>query len=507
MLFYYWARNSNMAESNKKVELFHRIEFWAITLTFIIIIFSLIIHPILSQATIPEIPLVRYDLPYQLIKHLVIYGMFLLFNYRIAPAIANNKKLFTNLGYAIAVVMMGGTLFSLIIIGLRSPVFDEVQGEDRIWRGFGEGFQYAFIIILFYLGYALIKYIGVYFLSRFDEIKTRVPFATTGGIICFIIWAMIFYLAIIDRSERGFLIMWGTIIPFGILFYWFCLARTIPRMRKKKWPLTSYVLTSILWLIISILPLFFVMLILIHEAEDAITISFFNAIVQLLVTSPLAWIIYKRRGEVNEEISGLKKQLGQSTASFDFLRSQINPHFLFNSLNTLYGTAILEKAERTAQGVQQLGDMMRFMLQENMRERIPLSREIDYLENYLNLQRLRTDKVSGVQIETDIQRGTKEEFIAPMLLIPFVENAFKHGVSVTRPSHVYIALERTPTAVVFTVINSRHENHHMDPEKHKSGIGLENVKQRLELLYPDRHKLAIQQTDKEFIAKLVVQLD
>jgi len=210
---------------------------------------------------------------------------------------------------------------------------------------------------------------------------------------------------------------------------------------------------------------------------------------------------------MNEEISGLKKQLGQSTASFDFLRSQINPHFLFNSLNTLYGTAIMEKAERTAQGVQQLGDMMRFMLQENLSDRIPLSREIDYLENYLSLQRLRTDKVSGVEIETDIQRGIEEEFIAPMLLIPFVENAFKHGVSLVHPSHIYIALERTDTSVVFTVINSRHEKQHMDPERHKSGIGLENVKQRLELLYPERHRLVIQENDKEFIAKLVIQLD
>jgi LytS/YehU family sensor histidine kinase len=88
-----------------------------------------------------------------------------------------------------------------------------------------------------------------------------------------------------------------------------------------------------------------------------------------------------------------------------------------------------------------------------------------------------------------------------------VENAFKHGVSLTRPSQVFIALERTPTSIVFTVINSRHEKQLMDPEKHKSGIGLENVKQRLELLYPDRHRLVIQETDKEFIAKLVVQLD
>jgi len=496
-----------MLQSNKKVELFTRIEFCAVTLTFIIIIFSLIIHPFMAEAGRAEVPLERYDFPYQFLKHLIIYGIFLCFNYAIAPAIVANKKFFKNLALAIVIIIAGGLLFSFINIGLRSPEFYKVEGEARIWRGFGDGFQYSFLIIFFYLGYALIRYAGIYVLLNFEKIKIRIPFATPGGIMCLTIWALLLYLAIIDRSERGFLIMWATVIPFGVLFYWFCLSRIIPRKRKKKWPRISYFITSVLWLALSVLPLFFFLLIFIHEAEFAITVSFFNSIVHLFVTMPLAWVIYKRRGEMNEEISGLKKQLGQSTASFDFLRSQINPHFLFNSLNTLYGTAIMEKAERTAQGVQQLGDMMRFMLQENLSDRIPLSREIDYLENYLSLQRLRTDKVSGVEIETDIQRGIEEEFIAPMLLIPFVENAFKHGVSLVHPSHIYIALERTDTSVVFTVINSRHEKQHMDPERHKSGIGLENVKQRLELLYPERHRLVIQENDREFIAKLVIQLD
>ena len=493
-----------MVQSNKKVELFNRIEFWAVTVTFVIIIFSLLLHPIMSDAA-SRVPLERYDFPYQLLKHLIIYGMFLVFNYRIAPAIAMNKELFRSLGLAIVTVMVGGVLFSFNNIGLRSPTF--IQGEASIWRGFGHGFQYSFLITLFYFGYASIRYTGIYLLSRFEQIKTRFPFVTTGGIVCFIIWSLILYLAILDRAEPAFLALWATIIPFGIFFYWFCLYWIIPRKRKKKRPRISYAFSCILVLLASIVPVILLVLLFSQDGDAALTVTLLNCITQFFVTAPLAWIIYKRRGEVNEEISGLKKQLRHSTASFDFLRSQINPHFLFNSLNTIYGTAIMEKAEKTAQGVQQLGDMMRFMLQENMQERIPLSREIDYLENYLSLQRLRTDKVPGVQIETDIQRGNEDEFIAPMLLIPFVENAFKHGISVSRPSHVYIALERTPTSIVFTVINSRHEKQYLDPEKHKSGIGLQNVRQRLELLYPDRHRLDIQENDKEFIAKLVIQLD
>src|SRR5688572_25816290 len=216
---------------------------------------------------------------------------------------------------------------------------------------------------------------------------------------------------------------------------------------------------------------------------------------------------YKRNWEENEEIIGLKQQLGQSFATMDFLRSQINPHFLFNALNTLYGTALLEKANRTAQGVQQLGDMMRFMLQENNQDQIPLSREIEYLENYISLQKLRTNQLAGVEIVTELEKDEGNILIAPMLLIPFVENAFKHGISLTTPSHIYIELERTGNSLLFTVINSVRNRLDGDREKNKSGIGLENVRQRLQLLYAGRHSLVITENDKEFVAKLALQLN
>ncbi len=97
------------------------------------------------------------------------------------------------------------------------------------------------------------------------------------------------------------------------------------------------------------------------------------------------------RSQKNEVLT-LEKALGRSSANLDFLRSQINPHFLFNALNTLYGTALQEQAGRTSEGIQKLGDMMRFMLHENTEEKIHLSKEVGYLQNYIALQRLRTQE-------------------------------------------------------------------------------------------------------------------
>jgi LytS/YehU family sensor histidine kinase len=175
-------------------------------------------------------------------------------------------------------------------------------------------------------------------------------------------------------------------------------------------------------------------------------------------------------------------------------------------LNTIYGTAIQEKAERTGEGIEKLGDMMRFMLQENMQEKISLAREIEYLNNYIGLQKLRTDPNPCIKIETDIQPDVSLVQIAPMLLIPFVENAFKHGISFREASHIKIALEFKNNRLYFDVYNSKHIRNENDPEKDKSGIGLNNVKQRLKLLYAGKHELIIRETGKEFFVHLTIQL-
>ena len=216
--------------------------------------------------------------------------------------------------------------------------------------------------------------------------------------------------------------------------------------------------------------------------------------------------IYKSRFAREKELMELKTELGTSTANLDFLKSQINPHFLFNALNTLYGTAIQEDASRTGEGIQRLGDMMRFMLEENIQDKIPLNREIEYIKNYISLQKLRTDSSSSVSIITDIDEQVNTLSITPMLLIPFIENAFKHGVSFREPSHIKVSLKLEVNNLYFDVYNSIHRLKFNDPENNYKGIGLQNVKSRLEHHYPERHELIIRENLQEYFIHLTIQL-
>lgn len=238
----------------------------------------------------------------------------------------------------------------------------------------------------------------------------------------------------------------------------------------------------------------------------AASIGILNSFFQLLVVTPLSWILFKRNLGENEELYQLKKELGQTHASIDFLRTQINPHFLFNALNTIYGTAILEKAPRTSEAIEKLGDMMRFMMRENMLEKILLSRELEYLENFISLQKLRTDLNPMVKIEVILVHPAEPLQITPMLLIPFVENAFKHGISFREVSPIKIRFTMNGDILHFEVSNNKHLEYDNDPEKTKNGIGLNNVKQRLQLSYPGKHELSIHETEKEFHIKLSIKL-
>jgi LytS/YehU family sensor histidine kinase len=201
----------------------------------------------------------------------------------------------------------------------------------------------------------------------------------------------------------------------------------------------------------------------------------------------------------------MEKALAKSATDLQFLRSQINPHFLFNTLNTLYGTALKEKSEQTAEGIQMLGDMMRFMLHENNLDFIPMNKEIEYLKNYIALQKLRTPPSPGIRIEDNIDEAKCNRHIAPMILIPFIENAFKHGISLEEKSWIDIKLVCDDTFICFEVRNSMHNGVELDTEKDKSGIGLKNVAERLKLLYPGKHELNISESENEFIAKLVIK--
>lgn len=498
----------------------NKLEFWAATTLFVFAVFLLITPAVdndfstirtpnqffFNQANIPFYYYRHYFFP-QLIRDTVFYLVFLALNFVIAPKILIREALLKNSIFILLVFIGMGLVFGITDTYLKNYLFNQNRSEQDTYNFiFQQSFMYAFWLLFVFAFYYVIKYIALYFLSHSETIQARFKIITRDALAAFILWMVSMFLLVIGNAEGEVIVGWGIVIPFAILLYSYSLHTLIPHSLGKKNSLRTYVLKIFLVLAVTFIPVFFVALVLTNDDEAAFTFSILNVPFQLFLTVPLSLMLFKRRIQGKEDIHVLKKELGQSHANLDFLRSQINPHFLFNALNTIYGTAIQEKAERTCEAVERLGDMMRFMLQENTKEKISLARETDYLNNYISLQKLRTDSNPIVRIDADIEPQENTVQIAPMLLVPFVENAFKHGISLREPSHIKITLDMKGHMLYFDVSNSKHTRQENDPEKNNNGIGLENVKQRLKLLYPAKHELIIRETGKEFFVHLTIQL-
>jgi len=203
----------------------------------------------------------------------------------------------------------------------------------------------------------------------------------------------------------------------------------------------------------------------------------------------MAWNREKR-----EEIE--KEKLA---TELSFLKSQINPHFLFNTLNNIYSLALV-KSEGTADAVLKLASIMRYVLGETKHDTVDLDKELQFIRHYIELQKVRlTDKVS---IELNVEGETDQKQIAPLILIPFVENAFKYGVSTKETSKLIFTVKTNENSIYFTAQNKvvSHDKGNND----NTGIGLKNTKRRLELLYPQKHKLSVTEENNLFFVHLIL---
>ncbi|WP_165499790.1 sensor histidine kinase [Pedobacter frigidisoli] len=193
----------------------------------------------------------------------------------------------------------------------------------------------------------------------------------------------------------------------------------------------------------------------------------------------------------------------QLKTELDFLRSQINPRFMFNIMNSLVSMA-RKKSELMEPSLISLSQLMRYTLYNSEGSRIGLDKEVEYLKNYINLQLIRfSDELQFNLFLSGHFEGYK---IEPMLMMPFVENAFKHGIGTVKPPliDVSLSMDTTNQLLSLVVINSLADR--KVPQNEGSGIGLVNVTRRLELLYPDRHSLKVHQQGDVFIAKLDLNL-
>ncbi|MDE3236358.1 MAG: histidine kinase [Bacteroidota bacterium] len=189
------------------------------------------------------------------------------------------------------------------------------------------------------------------------------------------------------------------------------------------------------------------------------------------------------------------------STELSFLKSQVNPHFFFNTLNNIYSLAVTG-SDKTAPSIMKLSSIMRYILTETKTDKVPLQNEIDFIRDFIELQKVRlTDKV---QLDFIVEGNTESQQIAPLIFIPFVENAFKYGVSTKEPSAIHINLASWDNKIDFTVVNTivKSSNGIHDT----TGIGINNVRRRLELLYPNQHTLSVKEEQNQFIVQLEIIL-
>lgn len=190
-------------------------------------------------------------------------------------------------------------------------------------------------------------------------------------------------------------------------------------------------------------------------------------------------------------------------AELNFLKLQINPHFLFNTLNSIYSQAHL-KSEQTEYSILKFSQIMRYVLYDSTTEKIPLTRDLEYIRNYIDLQKLRISK--NITIQYEVKGVTNDLLIAPLLLITFIENAFKHGISYSSPSAIDIKIGMVGNDLTLTVGNTIIRKTGAVPET-AGGVGLVNARRRLDVLYPGRYWLDISDNSSIYVVNLKITLD
>ena len=191
-------------------------------------------------------------------------------------------------------------------------------------------------------------------------------------------------------------------------------------------------------------------------------------------------------------------------AELSNLRSQINPHFLLNTLNNIYALTAFDQ-QRAQDAVMQLSKMLRHMLYDNQQDNVKLSEEVTFLENYVNLMKIRLPQTVDVQFRT--QLANPDTRVAPLLFISLVENAFKHGISPTEPCFVHIDMEQPDDGHLFvTIKNSNYPKTENDRSGH--GVGLQQVQRRLDLAYSERYEWThgVSDDGKTYLSTLKIEL-
>lgn len=236
--------------------------------------------------------------------------------------------------------------------------------------------------------------------------------------------------------------------------------------------------------------------------QDSIRFFTINAFLYSLVAG-LSVAIKMTGGWYKVETERKELEKSNFEAELKNLKSQLNPHFLFNTLNNIY-SLIAFSPEKAQQAVHDLSKLLRYVLYDNNQHFVPLGKEIDFIRNYVDLMRLRLSEQVEVKVNLP-EEGYEGILIAPLLFISLIENAFKHGVSNSKPSFIHISIHvEEGEKISCTIQNSYFPKDNQD--KSGSGIGLVNLQKRLELLYPGHYTLRCECVDDTYLSGLILNL-
>jgi sensor histidine kinase YesM len=346
------------------------------------------------------------------------------------------------------------------------------------------------------------------FLDRLGHTLTQQPFYHAGGWLAFLVLLVLMQWRIGDFSFGLSAANEAINIVFYIIVVYINLLYLFPQYLKKGQYWTYLLLLLGVALIFT--PLKLVLKYFLFSKVGSIQEDILNNLYAYFFSTFLVaglstvgkimidWIVQNRKKTVTQNES--------MQSELRFLKSQINPHFLFNTLNSLYALT-LKKDDKAPDIVIKLSEMMRYMLYECNEPRVPLSKEINYLKNYLDLERLRQRK--GIDIQLKVNGNVSDQMIAPLMLIPFLENSFKHGVNANiKDGFVVATLNVEPKAVHFILENSKGSQ--MPSQLHgnrpSGGIGLVNVRRRLDLLYKGCYELNIRESPSTYAVHLDLEL-
>lgn len=278
----------------------------------------------------------------------------------------------------------------------------------------------------------------------------------------------------------------------------------LPKYFKKKNILKGSLL-ALLYLILTIAIELFAHTVIIRYTDLTFTelkqFIFLDGILYLLSTVIVVAYSFIRDWRVSQK-KIIEMQQNQLATELNFLKSQINPHFLFNTLNNLFSMAQREGKENIADTVAKLSNLMRYMLHESNVKEIALPKEINYIKSYIELAQMRFT-ADEAKVQFDIKGNIQTAVIAPMLLIAFVENAFKHGVAIGKKSVLNFTLEVSENLITFSGNNPDYANKNKKYDE-EHGIGLQNLEKRLSLIYPSNSNL--QYASQEHIFSFVLQI-